>query len=205
MSNGPLHGASESTSRSLLRRARARDAEAWQRLSHVYGPLVYQWCRQFGCEPNDAADIVQEVFRLLAQGLDRFDGDRPGATFRGWLWTIARHRLLDAERRKKRRPAAVGGSSAQQQFQAIPDDCPSEHDPEERRREQSALVDRALALMRSDFEPRTWQAFWKTTIEDQSAADAGRELEMSVAAVYKAKSRVLRRLREELAGLDVID
>jgi RNA polymerase sigma-70 factor (ECF subfamily) len=63
------------------------------------------------------------------------------------------------------------------------------------------LVGRALGLMRSDFQPATWQACWECVANGRSASDVAAELGLSVAAVYLARSRVLRRLRQELAGL----
>lgn len=60
---------------------------------------------------------------------------------------------------------------------------------------------RALDLVRAEFENRTWDAFWRTAIDGQPAGDVAAQLGMSLHAVYKAKSRVLRRLRQELAGL----
>jgi RNA polymerase sigma-70 factor (ECF subfamily) len=60
---------------------------------------------------------------------------------------------------------------------------------------------RAMELVRAEFEPRTWEAWWKTAVEGRPAADVAADLGMSVTAVYKAKSRVLLRLRQELAGL----
>jgi RNA polymerase sigma-70 factor, ECF subfamily len=52
-----------------------------------------------------------------------------------------------------------------------------------------------------EFENRTWDAFWRTVIEGQSPADVAADLEMSIPAVYKAKSRVLGRFRQVLAEL----
>ena len=63
------------------------------------------------------------------------------------------------------------------------------------------LVHRAQQIMQADFEPATWQAFWKTVVEDQPAVEVAAELGLGIDAVYKYKSRVLRRLRQELDGL----
>jgi RNA polymerase sigma-70 factor (ECF subfamily) len=60
------------------------------------------------------------------------------------------------------------------------------------------IVGRALRLMQGEFEEPTWRAFWQVVAEDRPAADVAAGLGMSVAAIYTAKSRVLRRLREEL-------
>lgn len=195
---------SGSTSRSLIRRAAANDPLAWQRLSQVYGPLVYQWCRHCGLQPDDAADVVQEVFRSLARSLNTFRREQPGDSFRAWLWTITRNKLRDHHRRGHRRPQAFGGSTAQQEFQQLPDLAPEDSDEAQRQHVRSELAQRALSLMQQDFEERTWQAFWKTAVEQKTAPQAAEELGTSVAAVYMAKSRVLRRLREELDGLDLM-
>jgi RNA polymerase sigma-70 factor, ECF subfamily len=48
-----------------------------------------------------ADDLAAEVWLAVARGLDRFDGDERG--LRGWLFTIARHRLVEHRRRQARR------------------------------------------------------------------------------------------------------
>jgi RNA polymerase sigma-70 factor (ECF subfamily) len=58
-----------------------------------------------------------------------------------------------------------------------------------------------LELMRNEFEEPTWRACFECTVNDRPAAEVARELGLSVNAVYVAKSRVLRRLRQELDGL----
>lgn len=201
MSHG--YSAPSSTSRSLIQRAIGECPLAWERLSLLYTPLVYAWCRQAGLQPHDAADVVQEVFRALLRGLKQFRRDRPGDSFRGWLWTITRHKILDHRRAGQRQPQAAGGSSAQRQLGELPDRAPEEQDPTQVAAVRSELARRAMELMRQDFEDRTWQAFWLTAVEEKTASQAAEALGLSPAAVYMAKSRVLRRLREELEGLDL--
>jgi RNA polymerase sigma-70 factor (ECF subfamily) len=60
---------------------------------------------------------------------------------------------------------------------------------------------RAMELVRTEFQQRTWEAWYKTAVEGRPAADVAEDMNMSLAAVYKAKSRVLLRLRQELGGL----
>src|SRR5436189_6240995 len=105
------------TSPSLLLRVKQNEPEAWARLSRIYGPLVYQWSRRCGLSAEDSADIVQEVFGILARKLDAFRRERPDDTFRGWLWTIARNRVRDHVRRRMDQAAAVGGTTAYQRMQ----------------------------------------------------------------------------------------
>jgi RNA polymerase sigma-70 factor (ECF subfamily) len=189
-----------STASSLLERARAHEPDAWRRLVALYGPLVYHWCRRSALGTEDVADVFQEVFRSVAAHLATFRADRPGATFRGWLLVVTRNKIRDHLRRQRGRPAAAGGSDALRQLGQAPDPVQEPDDstgPEENR----AVLCRALDLVRSEFEEATWQAFWRATVDGHAPADVARDLGLSVNAVYKAKSRVLRRLRTELKGL----
>src|SRR5262245_45908727 len=191
---------SDATSASLLERARADDPAAWERLVHVYSPLVYSWGRRGGLSDDDAADVMQEVFRSVAAALGRFRRDRPGDTFRGWLWSITRNKLRDHYRAARERPEAAGGSQAQQRLLEVAADAPEPgDDPADPG--AAGLLHRALDVIRGDFEERTWRAFWRTAIDGQSAAAVADELGLRPDAVYQAKARVLRRLREEMRGL----
>jgi RNA polymerase sigma-70 factor (ECF subfamily) len=188
-----------STSSSLLRRAQSRDPEAWRRLVKVYGPIVFLWGRQVGLSGHDSADIVQETFVAVAGHIASFRRERPGDSFRGWLWTITRNKIRDHFRRRHDPARPQGGTTAQRMLAQIADDIS----------EVDAIGDsllgvaerRAIELIRVEFEERTWRAFWLTAVEGRTAAEVGVELGMAKGAVRQAKYRVLRRLREELEGL----
>ena len=200
--SGGEDGRSSSTAThgSLLQRARGHDPAAWERMVALYGPLVLGWCRSAGLRDDDAADVFQEVFQAVAVHLHGFHRDRTGDTFRGWLRTIARNKLIDHFRRQSREPAGVGGSEAQDLLAQVagaiaPVEVAAADGAE------TAMLHRALALIRDEFEPRTWQAFWQTAVEGRTAADVAAELCTTPGAVRVAKSRVLHRLRADLGDL----
>jgi RNA polymerase sigma-70 factor (ECF subfamily) len=170
-------------------------------LVDLYGPLVYQWCRRWGLFSDDAHDVVQEVFRAVASGMARYRRDRPDATFRGWLWTIARHEAGRYVARRENRPVAIGGSEQLARLAQIPERQPNEDSDPEAAGQRCGLIDRALRVIRRDFQERTWQSFWRTAIEGESAIDVARDLGMTSRAVRQAKHRVVRRLREEFRDL----
>jgi len=190
-----------SVSSGLLDRVRARQPEAWRRLVRLYGPVVYGWCRQSGIQASDAADVVQEVFQSVSTAINGFRRNRPGDSFRGWLWTITRNKLRDHFRHRQGLPAAQGGTEAQQRLAQIPDNPPDSSSVDDKIDGSQSLTNRGLELVRAEFEDRTWQAFWRATVDAQPAAAVADELGMTVAAVYKAKSRVMRRIRQELGDL----
>lgn len=191
---------SNSLSSSLLEHARLHDERAWARLVQLYGPVVYRWARLSGLQSQDALDVVQEVFTSVATSLEGFRRDRPGDSFRAWLRTITQNKVRDQARRRKARVEAVGGSEAQARMADVAE--PDLHgEDNEAEGSDAALLRRALEMIRAEFEPRTWQAFWQAAIDGHSPADVAEGLGLSVASVYQAKSRVLRRLRAEFDGL----
>ena len=183
------------TAPSLLAAAREGHSDAWQRMVHLYGPLIYGWCRRFGRQPSDAADATQEVLMSVSRDLHRFDPDVPGATFRGWLWTITRRRLADQARRQAQRAEQPEGSLGD-----IADAGPADP-PTDAEDDRAAVLARAVSMMRGSFEDSTWKAFWATVVEGRQPAEVAEWLGVSRWTVYKARARVLHRLRQELEGL----
>ena len=190
----------DSTSMTLLRRLRAGqvDQEAWARLVHLYGDLIRHWASRRGVGGADADDVVQDVFQAVAKGLERFRRDRPEDSFRGWLHGITRNVLLRHAERTDRRFPAAGGTAALMSLNDLPDDASDEIDSQA---ELGALYRRGLELVRGEFEGRTWRAFWEHVVDGRSPAEVAADLGVTPAAVRQAKSRVLRRLREELGDL----
>lgn len=191
---------STATSLSLLERVRGGDSAAWDRLLALYAPLVYRWCRRWDLPEQDIADIFQDVFQAVATHLATFRKQNEGDTFRGWLRTIAQNKVRDHFRKLGREPGGAGGTEAQIRFANLPVAASEAQDSTGPVSEHS-LLRRALELIRNEFEDRTWQAFWQTAVEGRGGKDVAIDLGMSPGAVRVAKSRVLRRLREELGDL----
>lgn len=197
LNQGPT---SSVTSLSLLERARQHDPAAWRQLCDLYAPLIYGWARKAGVHSDDAADVVQEVFRVATTHLVRFRHDRQGDTFRGWLITVTRTEIR-AFFRKRGRQSSVGegGSTANVRMQQVPD--LQETDPlsdsfVQPSSERSRLVRRSAEIVRGDFAPRTWEAFWRSVVEGHDVADIARDLNMTANSIRQARFRVLNRLRE---------
>jgi RNA polymerase sigma-70 factor (ECF subfamily) len=183
-----------------LAQVQADQPEAWERLVHLYAPLVLRWCRGTGLQDQDIADIFQEVFQAVVVYVGSFRKEQQGDTFRGWLRRITQNKLRDHFRRRGREARGVGGSSAQQRLAQLPEPpTVDEIAPDETG--ERGLFARALDHIRAEFAEHTWAAFWRTTVEGRAAKDVAVELAMSPGAVRVAKSRVLHRLREELGDL----
>jgi RNA polymerase sigma-70 factor (ECF subfamily) len=182
------------TPASLLERLRQPgEREAWARFVELYTPLFFAWARRLGLSLHDAADLVQDLFVVLVNQLPQFHYE-PSKSFRAWLKTILVNRWRNWQRRHQRCAPAEQGL-----LEDLParDDLPELEEAEHRRH----VLGRMLALLQGELEPATWQAFRAYVLDDRAARDVAAELGISVNAVYLARSRVLRRLREELAGL----
>ena len=185
------------TSPSLIQQVADRDPEAWRRLTELYGPLIFHWCRKQGLGEHDAADVLQDVFASVARAVDGFEL-RPGATFRGWLWTITRNQIRDWFRRRARQTQAAGGTAAWQQLADVAESLSDDPDEFTEPSEMNALFRRGLELVRCEFEERTWQIFWQAFLQTQPNSDVSEQFEITENAVRHAKLRVLRKLRREM-------
>ena len=203
-------GSSNRTSQSLIGLIKANDSDAWDRLVTLYSPLIYFWCHRSGSPSQETPDVFQEIFHAVAKNIHKFRHDQNG-TFRGWLSVLTRNKISDHYRKTGREPRPTGGTEAKQFFELIPEseqpDKSASGDDElfsgqsevSIRRE---LLQRALSNIRPHFHEQTWQAFWKVVIDGRETTDVANELAMRSGAVRVAKSRVLKRLRQEFGDSD---
>lgn len=175
------------------------DHAAWQEFMKLYGPVVYGFARKRGLQDADAADLMQDVMRSVSSAIGRLDYDRSQGTFRGWLFTITRNRVFNFLSARRLRPQGSGDSAMNRQLdaQSATTDGADVWELEYQRR----LASLAMERVKKEFQETTWQAFWLTAVEGNSAADVSKKIGMSTGAIYVAKSRVLARLKEEVESM----
>jgi RNA polymerase sigma-70 factor, ECF subfamily len=188
------------TRKSLLIRAQTGDEASWKDLADLYGPFLANWLRQQNLPEHDRDDLTQEILVSVVKSLPSFQHPGHPGAFRSWLRTIAANRLSDYWRSRASRPPLTGGSSVTEILSEVVDPESAlnrQWDEEHDRYVLRCLFD----LVEQEFEPVTFRAFRRLTLDDATGAEVAAELGMSVGAVYVAKSRVLQRIREEAAGL----
>ena len=189
----PIHqsGADRRASMSLLERVRARDRVAWERLVSLFAPTVYGWCLRAGLRPAEAAAVGAAVFAEVADSLASSE-PREGGQFRHWLFAVTWLKIQD---RPPQGTTAAGADATRRHAGAEPPGQPDEAD------EARALCRRAIELVRDEFDATAWQAFWRVFVLGEAPAAVAADLNLGVSAIYLARARILRRLREEFAAL----
>ncbi len=189
------------TSLSLLDRLkRARpDSTEWHKLQDIYLPLIRHWLSRLPGLHDEMEDLTQEVLVVLFRELPSFEHRFHGA-FRAWLRQIAVNRTRAFLKARGRRPTAGAGAETDRLLAQL-EDANSELARQWDRDHDKHVIDKLLAVVQVDFEANTWQAFTRFALDGQPAARVAEELGMTESAVIKAKSRILKRLREEAGAL----
>jgi RNA polymerase sigma factor (sigma-70 family) len=184
----------------LARLVDPEDRAAWQQFVELYGRLVYGFVRQRGLQDADAADLTQEVFLALAGGAGQWKYDPERGSFRGWLFGITRNKLARFLERQRSQPLGSGDTDANRRLDEEPGREPDLGVAWEQQFQQQ-IFRLAAEVVVDSFTPTTWQAFWRTAVEGRSAAAVAAELDLTVGAVYVARSRVLARLTKQVQQL----
>lgn len=177
----------------MLRLREPQDKQAWAEFVSIYEPLVLRVLRQRGLQEADAHDLAQQVILVVHQAVERWQPDGQRASFRRWLFSIARRLALRfLERAHPKR--GVGGSDMLMMLENLPE---PEH------RTVAAFDDEyrnevfrwAAERVRGEFRETTWQAFWNTCVLNETIDDTAERLGMTRGNVYVARSRIIARLR----------
>lgn len=184
------------TSFTLIGRLREPDdADAWAHFVALYAPLLRAWVRPLCRQDADAEDVVQEVLVVVVRRLPAFAHSRRMGAFRTWLKAVVANKLGDHLRSSARRPAGLSDQVVAQLA-----DPSSELSREWDRQHARHLAQALLQRIRHEFEPATWDAFCRVTVEGEPTASVAAALGKTANAVMIARSRVMARLREELAA-----
>jgi RNA polymerase sigma-70 factor (ECF subfamily) len=189
---GPLSTAT--THASLIGRLKdLGDGGAWERFVRTYGPAVYDFCRRRGVQDADAIDLVQDVLSQVVVSIRSFEYDPSRGCFRDWLGAVTRSKLARHWRAAANRPERPGLGDDEIAMPGLEAEWAVELD--------AHLLRIAIEAIRPHFEPTNWSAFEQTWRDGRPAPETAAALGIPVAQVYVAKSRIAKRLAEELRQL----
>jgi RNA polymerase sigma-70 factor (ECF subfamily) len=190
------------TSLSLLQRLGRPEVQSadWDRLVAVYSPLLRSWLGRHPLQGADADDLIQEVLTVLVKKLPQFQHAGKQGSFRAWLRCILANQVRYFYRQQRNQPQPAGPhdeSSPLLQLEDSGSELSRRWDAEHDRH----VVSRLLEIIKPEFTSSTWEAFERSALHNRPAGEVGAELGMTANAVCIARSRVMRRLREEAKGL----
>lgn len=181
----------------LLRIKDPHDQQAWNEFFEIYHPLILRLVGQRGLQDTDAREVTQEVLVSVAKSISRWETDTARGSFRGWLARVTRNLVVNFLIRQSRHPRGSGDSN----FALWLDQMPSPETDESRffelehRRQVFLWV---VDEIQPEFRETAWQAFWQTCVAGRDVADVCRDLNLTAGALYVARSRVMKRIREKV-------
>ncbi len=186
---------STGTRPTLLRRLRdASDSMAWEEFFACYWSTVYGYARHRGCSEHTAEEVVQDVMLKVFQQRDVFRYDPARGRFRDWLHRVVCNGIAERRRRPSERVRAIGGARGNGDLEGI-DAAPAPDAAWETAFEQ-ALLGALLDAIRRESNPRDFVAFELITLQGRRPAEVARITGMTRNLVYKARRKIMERLRE---------
>jgi RNA polymerase sigma-70 factor (ECF subfamily) len=189
----------DSTHLTFLLRLRDRtDRVSWQEFHQRYGQLLYRYARSRGASHADAEDVVQEVELYLFKAISDFEYDARKGRFRTYLRSAVVHALSRRANQRAAQPALLDPHT----LDYVAGEQEASADARWEREWQLHRLRWAMQSIVDEFEPLTIKAFEMHVLAGQPVEETAQALNLSKASVYQARSRVLRRLKEQLATLD---
>ncbi len=202
------------TSGTLLRRAqRIEDQEAWTELFDRYQPMLVRWTKAQLGNRIDADEVSQRIWAELVTRIPEFSYD-PKRSFRAWLKSLHRSRLLDYLKLQRRYRNHLCRLAEQASEPIVSDpqgrqvttgnlgsfgkpSGPFSDDPTSRSIERLLEIQHRVEARVSS---KTWALYCQVTIENQSIGDVARQHGMRYASVFAAIARVNKMLKQEALG-----
>jgi RNA polymerase sigma-70 factor (ECF subfamily) len=184
-----------STSLLDLLRGPGPQPEAWSRFINLYADELLMWARKHGLQPEDAQDVAQSILTNIRELLKAYRRE-PGKSFGAWLRCVTVNECRQRLRRRTKEGAGAGPlASLADTSEVAPFESAEEAEHERR------LLRRAMELARPEFSDKDWSAFTATALDNRPPAEVAAELGTTVGAVYVAKSRVVKHLKELVRDL----
>lgn len=177
----------------ILRLPTMSDAAAWEEFVSIYEPMVYRFAVRNGLQEADARELVQNVLIAVAQSVSRWQPGADRGRFRTWLFRIARNQLLKLMTRVRRGMGIGQADASRDPLLDVPERTAEWHVL--RADLERELFRTAAAEIRSEFLPKTWEAFWQSCVENRPIEEVAQALQMSTSSVYVSRCRVIQRLK----------
>ena len=180
------------TRASLLLQIKDRsNAEAWSEFHALYAPLLYRYARGRGLARENAEEVRDQCLEVVSRKIKDFDYDKEKGGFKNWLYRIASGKVIDHLRKRREKRADT------QALDGLVDPTPTPDEQWEQTWKNEHLK-YCVEQVRQHVSEMNYRAFHMLLFEDCTVDEVRARLGMNANQVYKAKSRVLLRVRKIL-------
>lgn len=174
----------------ILARAKRGELDAFEELVRRYEKRVYAVALRSSGSPEDAADIVQEVFLRAWRSIESFRGD---SGFSTWLFRITMNMCVDFARHKHTQPQTQSIVDEEENERQVPDTAPT---PEEHL--ENRELGRELAAALGEISEEHRRIVLLRDVSGMSYTEIADVLEISEGTVKSRLSRARIALRKVL-------
>jgi RNA polymerase sigma factor (sigma-70 family) len=177
----------------VLDQLRNLDDEAWQLFDQRFRAPIVRFARKLSLESNEAEDVAQETLISFVEAFREGRYDRERGRLSSWLFGIAYRKVLRARRNRVR---------DHKQGAPQPTVFWEEQEGEDEAERQwelawkQSILRKCLEQVRNEVQERTYRAFELVALQGKDPAQVADDLGITRNAVFIAKHRVLKRVRE---------
>ena len=183
------------TSTTLLNGLHDPDNESiWLQFVQRDRPMIVRYGKRLGLSAEDAEDVAQASLLGFCEAYRKRKYERERGRLREWLFGIVHNQVRNWKRRSSRGASRLSGTVAQDVLGGLESDEGLEEQWEEEWRASVAAA--CLDEVRKEVQASTFRAFELFALEGRPADEVAAELGLTPNAVYGAKRRILRRVRE---------
>jgi RNA polymerase sigma factor (sigma-70 family) len=183
-----------------------QDQASWQDFFDTYWKLIYGLARKFGLNDEDAQDVVQETMVSVAHHMPNFKYDPQLGSFKSWLRTVIRSRILDHLRKRRVGTVPIDAEvdNGEESFalKELPDKNQPSMDQFYEQEWQKNVLDAAVARVKRKMDPQKYQVFDCYVNREWPPEKVAAAFKISVDQVYLAKHRITEMIKSEAKRLE---
>lgn len=195
------------TRASLIKRLKDWDDQSsWQEFFDIYWKLIYGVARKAGLTDDEAQEVVQETLVSVSKHMPNFDYDPEIGSFKGWLLTMTRWRIIGQFRKRnparEHQPPPDEDEGRTRMIDKVPDPAGDVLDEIWEREWQTNLLEAATANVKRAIDPQKYQMFDLYVNKGCTPEEVASQFGVSANLVYVTKHRVTGAIKTEVARLE---
>ncbi len=189
---------SKNTRLTLIERVKDRaDDKSWQEFIEIYQNYVYVIVRHMNVPVDDCEDIVQQIFLKVWNAFTDFEYGKNSSKFRTWLGSVSHSVVYDYFRKAKRLSDKQERVKNESELDQVTSYSKPEIEKMVEKEWRVYISNLAMQNIKKIFSGKAIEAF-NLSIAGRSGEEIAEQLDIKLETVYMLKSRVKKRLIDEI-------